>query len=75
MRYVVHVANVAWPALGLCFRMVQDHKRGGYPIRCPMPPRWHGVFVNPRGERWPVDACDEHAVGLDQLRPVHRSAS
>jgi len=47
--------------------MVQDLKRGGYPMRCPTPPRWYGVFVNPRGEGWPVDACDEHAEGLDQF--------
>jgi hypothetical protein len=70
MRCVVHVANVAWPTPGLCFRMVQDPKRGGYPMRCPTPPRWHGVFVTPRGERWAVDACDEHAQDLDQLRPA-----
>jgi hypothetical protein len=48
---VAHVANVAWPTPGLCFRMVQDPQRGGYPMRCPARPRWHGVFVNPRGER------------------------
>jgi hypothetical protein len=64
---VAHVANVAWPTLGLCFRMVQDPERGGYPMRCPAPPRWHEVFVNPRGERWTVDACNEHSVGIDQL--------
>jgi hypothetical protein len=74
-RSVAHVANVAWPTPGLCFRMVADPTRGGYPTRCPTPPRWRGVFVNPRGARWPVEACDEHAEGLDQLRPTRRSAS
>ncbi len=56
---VTHVANVAWPAPGLCFRMIYSGLNG-YPTRCPKPPRWSGTFVNPRGERWPVEACDEH---------------
>ena len=25
----------------------------------PKPVSWHGVFVNPKGERLPVDVCDE----------------
>ncbi|MGD0255097.1 MAG: hypothetical protein ABSB99_06015 [Acidimicrobiales bacterium] len=73
MHHVAYVANVAWPTPGLCFRMLQDPARGGYPMRCTSPPRWHGVFVNPRGEPWAVDACDEHAEGLGQLRPARRS--
>ncbi len=32
-------------------------------MRCPIPPRWHWVFVNPKSERWAVEACDEHADG------------
>ena len=28
--------------------------------RCPVTPGWSGTFVNPRGERWPVEACHEH---------------
>lgn len=66
-RPVAHVANVAWPAPGECFRMVHSGFNG-YPMRCPTSPRWRGTFVNPRGERWPVEACDEH-VG-DVHRPV-----
>jgi hypothetical protein len=70
-----HVANVAWPKSGLWFRIVEDPRRGGYPRRCPTSPRWHGIFVNSRGERWAVEACDEHADGFDELHWVFRSAS
>lgn len=67
---MAHVANVASRTPGACFRWVQDPATGGYPIPCPSPPRWRGTFVNPKGKRWEVEACDEHAVGLEQLGPV-----
>lgn len=62
---MTHVGNVAWPTPGHCFRMVYSG-HNGYPTRCPEPPRRHGVFVNPRGERWPVEACEEHAADIER---------
>ncbi len=59
---VTHVANVAWPTPGLCFRMVYSQSNS-YPSRCPEPPCRRGVFVNPPWERLPVEACEEHSVG------------
>jgi hypothetical protein len=47
--------------------MVQDPSQGGYPMRCPRHPHWRGVFVNPRDEGWPVEACEEHIEGLQNL--------
>ena len=64
---VTHVANVAWPAPGLCFRMVYS-RFNGYPIRCPTPPRWSGTFVTPKGDRWAVEACDEHVGDIHRPR-------
>ena len=69
MTAVTHVANVAWPAPGKCFRMVYGNGRNGYPDRCPSEVRWHGVWVNPKGERWPVDACDEHVEDVEEVAP------
>jgi len=68
MRSVTHVASVAWPTPGLCFRMVYSGFNG-YPTRCPVVPRWRGTFVNPRGERWLVEACDEHVGDVHRPRP------
>ena len=65
---VTHVANVAWPTPGECFRMVYSGFNG-YPMRCPEVPQWSGTFVNPRGDRWPVEACDEHAGDVHRPRP------
>jgi len=67
MAFVAHVANVAWPAKGLCFRMVYSGSNG-YPTRCPSSPQWRGIFVNPKGERWPVEACDEHVGDIHRPR-------
>ena len=67
---VAHVADIASRNRGECFRWVQNPATGGYPMRCPIPPRWTGVFANTTGERWPVDTCDEHAQGIDDLRPL-----
>ena len=61
---MTHVANVAWPTPGLCFRMIYSGFNG-YPTRCPEAPRWRGTFINPKGERWPVEACDEHATDVE----------
>jgi len=69
MAAVAHVANVAWPTPGLCFRMIYSNYNG-YPTRCPETPRWSGTFVNPRGERWPVEACDEHVGDVHRPRRV-----
>jgi hypothetical protein len=69
MVVVTHVANVAWPSPGECFRMVYSGFNG-YPTRCPVTPEWRGTFVNPKRERWSVEACDEH-VG-DVHRPRRR---
>jgi hypothetical protein len=48
--------------------MVYGRGRNGYPDRCPTQPRWHAVFVTPKGERWQVEACDEHVEGLEDVR-------
>ena len=49
---VTHVANVAWPTPGLCFRMVYSGFNG-YPTCCPVTPEWRGTFVNPKGSAGP----------------------
>jgi hypothetical protein len=72
MAPVTHVANVVWPAPGLCFRMVYSG-HNGYPTRCPTAPRWSGTFVNPRGARWPVAACDEHVGDVHRPRPIRHA--
>ena len=64
---MAQVANVAWPATGECFRMVYSGT-SGYPTRCPVTPLWRGTFVNPKGERWPVEACDEHVGDVHRPR-------
>ena len=64
---MTHVANVAWPIAGECFRMVYSGLNG-YPTRCPVTPEWSGTFVNPKGERWPVEACDEHVGDVHRPR-------
>ena len=68
---VTHVANVAWPAPGECFRMVYSGFNG-YPTRCPVTPEWSGTFVKPKGERWPVEACDEHMGDLHRPTSADR---
>jgi hypothetical protein len=52
---------------GLCFRMVYSNFNG-YPTRCPVTPGWRGTFVNPKGERWPVEACEEHVDDVHRPR-------
>ena len=48
----------------------------GYPTRCPVTPRWSGTFVNPKGERWSVEACDEHVGDVHRAmrrKPWHQA--
>jgi len=53
--------------LSLCFRMVYSNYNG-YPTRCPNAPMWRGTFINPKGERWPVEACAEHVGEVHRPR-------
>jgi hypothetical protein len=52
---------------GQCWRMV--HTNVGHPSHCQRPAVWTGRYVNPKGKRWTVWACQEHLDQLEDVRP------
>lgn len=52
-------------AEGRCWRMVHDF--AGRASHCREPTGWRGRYVNPKGMRWTVWACDRH---LEELADV-----
>jgi hypothetical protein len=54
-------------AEGRCWRIVYDFAARG--SHCREPVGWSGLYVNPKGKRWTVWSCQDHLVGLDEVRP------
>ena len=52
---------------GQCWRMVRNGV--GHPSHCPEPVTGTGRYVNPKGNRWTVWACQEHPGELAEMRP------
>ncbi len=63
---MAHYADAFCVELGQCFRFV--HAGTGHARHCPEPVARRGQFVDRAGKRWTVDACSEHAGGLDDDR-------
>lgn len=56
---MAHYAQAFSVQPGHCFRFV--HNGVGHAKHCPARVTRHGTFIDGRGKRWEVDACDEHA--------------
>jgi hypothetical protein len=52
---------------GRCWRMV--HSGVGHAAHCREAVAWTGRYVNPKGKRYQVWACDQHVEELEDLRP------
>ncbi len=57
---------------GQCFRFV--HNGVGHARHCPDPVTRHSTFVDRKGKRWQVDACDEHAEEAMTIPDGRRAA-
>lgn len=51
---------------GECWRMVRSGV--GHPSHCSELVGWTGTYINPKGKRWTVWACQEHLEGLTDMR-------
>jgi hypothetical protein len=56
---MAHYAEAFYIQPGQCFRFV--HNGVGYAQHFPAPVSRHCVFVDAKGKRWEVDACEENA--------------
>jgi hypothetical protein len=56
---LAHYADAFSVQPSQCFRFV--HNGVEHAKHCPAPVTRHGTFVDGKGKRWEVDACDEHA--------------
>jgi hypothetical protein len=55
---MAHYAEALSVQPGKCFRFI--HNGAGHAQHCPEPVTRHGTFVDGKGKRWEVDACNDH---------------
>jgi hypothetical protein len=70
---MTHYAEAFSVQPGQCFRFV--HNGVGHAKRCPAPVTRHGTFVDGKGKRWEVDACEEQSEELTGSSRQNRGVS